>query len=154
MYTLRDYEDINRQLRKNWLCSLLPFIVLLGVVVWSFIVRIRWLTMAATILAGAILIFTYGIYIAPLSRYRRHLELALSGTQKVTEGIFKFMEEKPVEREGVMYFPFIINVGDQDEEDDDRLFYYDANLKRPAWQAGQVLRIQSYEKFVSGWEAA
>ena len=48
----------------------------------------------------------------------------------------------------------MINVGVMEDEKDDRLFYYDANLPRPDWQAGETLTITAHDKSVGAWERA
>ena len=43
-------------------------------------------------------------------------------------------------------------VGDMENPEDDRLFYYDANLPRPGWQKGEGLTLTSYDNRVVAWE--
>ena len=104
------------------------------------------------ILSGILFIFTASVLIAPLKAYRRHLVNALGSDQKEYTGILKNFGDTAVEREGVMYYPLCLNIGDLNEEEDDRLLYLDANLKRPDWQLGDRLYIRSCARFVSAWE--
>ena len=152
MYTEQDYSSISAQLKKRVLAASIPAVFLLGGVVWSFIVRIKWLTMLLTAFTGAYCVFMHGMLIAPVTAYRRHIANALTGRTRKTTGIFKEMEATAVQREGVQYFPMLITVGDPADPEDDRLFYYDANLPRPDWTSGQKLTITSHDKFVADWE--
>lgn len=154
MYTQEDYQKNRAQLRRRLIVSLIPAVLLLAVVVWSFIVRIKWLTMALTVLLGAELIFAYGMFLSPIIAYGRHLEQALKGRTRNTTGLFKEMEESAVSREGVMYFPMLISVGDIAEPEDDRLFYFDANIARPCFIAGEKLTVTAHDKFVTAWSKA
>ena len=153
MYTEQDYSSISAQLKKRVLAASIPVVLLLGGIVWSFIVRIKWLTMLLTALTGAYCVFMHGMLIAPVTAYRRHIANALTGRTRKTTGIFKEMEATAVQREGVQYFPMLITVGDPADPEDDRLFYYDANLPRPDWTSGQKLTITSHDKFVTDWQA-
>ncbi len=152
MYTEQDYSAISAQFKKRVLVASIPAVLLLGGIVWSFIVRIKWLTMLLTALTGAYCVFMHGMLIAPIAAYRRHIANALTGRTRKTTGIFKEMETTAVQREGVQYFPMLITVGDPADPEDDRLFYYDANLPRPDWTSGQKLTITSHDKFVADWE--
>ena len=49
------------------------------------------------------------------------------------------------------FYPVTLNVGDQGREEDDRLFYMDANLPRPDWQAGETLTLTFYDNRVTAW---
>ncbi len=153
MYTEQDYSAISAQLKKRVLMLSVPAALLLGAVIWSFAVRIKWLTMLLTMLTGAYCVFTHGMLVSPVAAYRRHIANALTGRTRKTTGIFKEMESAPVQREGVQYYPMLLTVGDPNNPEDDRLFYYDANLPRPNWTSGQKLTITSHDKFVAAWEA-
>ena len=154
MYTQEDYRKLQAQIHKRFWLMLLPALVLLGLIVWSFVVRIKWLTMGLTIFLGALLIFFNGLFIAPLTAYKRHLEDALMGRTRQIKGAFKEMEEASVLRDGVVYYPMLISVGDPEDPEDDRLFYYDANLNRPAFSQGDMLVITAHDKFVTAWARA
>ena len=38
--------------------------------------------------------------------------------------------------------------------EDDRLFYYDANLPRPDWKIGEMLTVTAHDKSLGAWERA
>ena len=86
--------------------------------------------------------------------YGRHLDEVLHGRVRTLTGAFKEMDEGTVVREGVTYHPMLLSVGDMDSPEDDRLFYFDANLPRPDWQRGEKLTIVSHDKAVGRWERA
>ena len=71
--------------------------------------------------------------------------------QGVTMALFVSMDEASVTRENVDFYPVTLNVGDQGREEDDRLFYMDANLPRPDWQAGETLTLTFYDNRVTAW---
>ncbi|MBR1584053.1 MAG: hypothetical protein IJ662_00765 [Clostridia bacterium] len=154
LYTEQDYQDISNQMKKRWIALLIPAAVLLAAVIVSFVYRMKEVTMALTVALGAGFIFCYGLFLAPVIAYRHHLDDVLHGRVRKTTGAFKEMEEESVLRDGVRYYPMMINVGNMGEEEDDRLFYYDANLPRPDWQVGEMLTVTAHDKALGAWEKA
>ena len=154
MYTEQDYSDICRQLKRRWLALSIPAALLLAAVIVSFIFRIKWLTMALSVLLGAACIFCYGLLLSPVIAYRKHLDEVLHGKVRSATGAFKEMENQIVMRDGVQYYPMMISVGDMEDPEDDRLFYYDANLPRPDWKTGEMLTVTAHDKSLGAWERA
>lgn len=155
MYQQKDYDENRRQLHDRSLAVGLPMAALLALSVVSFLVR--WpegVTMALCFLTCALGIFGYTMLISPVRAYGQHIAHALTGRTRQTRGVFVGMEEGSVSRENVDFYPITLNVGDQGREEDDRLFYLDANLPRPNWQAGETLLITSYDNRVTDWQRA
>lgn len=152
MYDKNDLSKARRSARNALLLMLLPAIPLLGGVVWSFIVRVKWLTMLLSMLTGCWIVFIYHMVLVPRRAYLEHIESAMGRSQKEFEGRYTRMEETPVERNNVMYYAFYLNVGEKQDPEDDRLFYYDALKPLPGWKAGDRLHISSYDKFVSSYQ--
>lgn len=152
MYTKQDFDDLTAQLKKRRLILSLPCILLLGLIVYSLIIRLMWLTIALSILLGIVLIFGITMFISPVTVYCRHVDHALYGRVRKTEGCLKEMEETPVWRDGLMLLPLIININDMKNEEDDRLFYYDGRRPLPGWDVGQRLLLTSYDKLITDWE--
>ena len=152
MYTEQDFADIREQLRKRLIMVAIPAVVLLAGVIVSFIFRLKYLTMALSVLLGAGLIFSFHMLIYPVYAYKRHLNNVLHGRVRTLIGAFKEMDEGDVIREGVHYYPMLVNVGDMKSPEDDRLFYFDANLPRPDWKVGEVLTVISHDKAVGAWK--
>ena len=110
--------------------------------------------MALSVLLGAGCIFCYGLLLSPVIAYRKHLDEVLHGRVRSTTGAFKEMETQIVMRDGVKYYPMMISVGDMENPEDDRLFYYDANLPRPDWKSGEMLTVTAHDKSLGAWERA
>lgn len=151
MYTEQDYQAISAQYKSRLSAVCLPAAALLGLAVFCFVRRIIWLGIASTILCGAVCIFCMELFVLPVKHYRRHLDNVLHGRVRSTTGAFKEMEEKAVPREGVKYYPMMLSVGNPDNPEDDRLFYYDANLPRPDWKAGEIITVTAHDKAVGAW---
>ena len=152
VYTKQDFVELTAQLKKRLVLLAIPSVLLLGGIVFSLCIRLQGLTVGLTIALGVLLIFCYTLFISPLRSYRAHVEHALFGKVRKTEGCLKEMEETPLWRERLMLFPMIININDMNNEEDDRLFYFDARLPRPEWTEGTRLSLTSYDKLVTAWE--
>ena len=154
MYTEQDYAEISNQLKSRWTALGIPALALLAAVIASFVLRIRWLTIGLSLVLGVFCIFSYGMLLSPVIAYRRHLDEVLHGRVRSTTGAFKEMEAQPVMRDGVKYYPVMISVGDMENPEDDRLFYYDANLPRPDWKTGEMLTVTAHDKSMGAWARA
>ena len=154
MYTEQDAFDIRRQLARRWAAVALPGLALLAGIAFSFALRARWVTVGLTALLIFGLIFSYDMLIRPVADYARHLDQALHGRTRQTTGIVKRVEEKTVLREGVAYRSVLLNVGEKDAAEDDRLFYYDANLPPPPWQIGETITVTAHDKALCAWSRA
>ena len=154
MYTEQDYADICAQFKQRRLLLAIPAAVLLAGVIVSFVFRVRWITTALSLVLGAGIIFCEGLLLSPLRAYRRHLNNVLHGRTRTTTGAFKEMEEVAVDRDGVKYYPMMLSVGNMDDPEDDRLFYYDANLPRPDWKCGEMLTVTAHDKALGAWARA
>ncbi|MBQ4640771.1 MAG: hypothetical protein IJB69_09700 [Clostridia bacterium] len=152
MYTKQDFDDLTAQLKKRRLVLSVPCVLLLGGIVFSLCIRLMWLTITLTILLGIVAIFGHTMFLSPVSVYRRHVDHALYGRVRKTEGCLKEMEENAVWRDGLMLVPLIINIGDMKNEEDDRLFYFDGRRPHPGWEMGQQLCLTSYDKLITAWE--
>lgn len=154
MYTEQDYQDIRGQIRQRSFALGIPAVLLLAGVIVSFVFRVKPLTMGLSVLLGVFCIFGYGMLLYPVIAYGRHLDEVLHGRVRSTTGAFKEMEEQAVMRDGVKYYPMMLSVGDMENPEDDRLFYYDANLPRPDWKVGEMLTVTAHDKALGAWERA
>ena len=152
MYSDNDLNDAQRAVQRARLLMFLPAAVLLAGAIVSFIFRIKWLTILLSILGGSWMVFSHQLFVIPRRGYMEHVRSALRVARKVAEGYYLRMEETPVERNNVMFYAFYLNVGEKQDPEDDRLFYFDARRPLPDWKTGDRILIRSYDKFVSSWE--
>ncbi len=153
MYQEKDYLENRAQLRVRLTAVLVPVICLFVLMLVSFF--LRWpqaITMARCSVTVGGFICAYCLFIAPVIAYGRHIDHALHGRTRQTEGVFLSMEEESVARDGVDFFAMTANVGQVGNAEDDRLFYFDANLPRPDFREGERLRLTSYDNRVTNWE--
>ena len=152
MYRQEDFVDICAQLRKRRIAVYAAAALILVLSLVSF--ALRWpqgLTAALTAAAVCLFVFCYFMLIAPVKAYRSHIEHALHGHTHDTQGQFTDMDQDAVLRDGLRLYAMHINVGAGIRDDGSRLFYYDANLPRPDFRAGEMLLLTSYDNRVVRW---
>ena len=153
MYTQEHIISLSQQKKKRQLISVVVLAVPLIVLVVSLFARLEWLTILSSIVFFVLLILLWDLFVGPVARYLRFVKDAVTGRGVSTQGRFKTWEEGLSSRKGVSYRSFLINVGDMAEEEDDRLYYFDANLPAPDWKHGDSLTVISSEKNVVEWQS-
>lgn len=161
MYTEQDWKDINAMLRKRWLITAVPAVILLAAAIWVFVYgrmqrsdSIWKITSLLTIVGGGYFLFFYGVYVRPAAIYRKHLTYMMQGRMRVTTGVFKSFSEDVYDREGLECHAMLVNIGEKNDPEDDRLFYYDAYKPAPAFELGEKITVKSNDKMVSSIQAA
>ena len=160
MYTQEDWNDINKMLKKRWLMAAIPAVVVLSAAIAVFVIgrmhrsdSMWMLTSFLTILGGGYFLFFYGVLVRPASIYRRHLSFMLNGRKRVTSGIFKEFSEDVCDRDGLECHAMLVNIGEKNDPEDDRLFYYDAYKPYPSFELGDKITVESNDKMVSAIKA-
>ncbi|MGI6215614.1 MAG: hypothetical protein ACOYIT_07045 [Christensenellales bacterium] len=152
MYTQENLSDIESQLKRRLMACALPAAALLALFIYSLVIRVEWLSYFLSMLLCFYIIFAWGIFISPVRSYKKFIYNMLYLKNRNTQGHFKGFIDVPTKREGVLFTPFFINIGNMENEEDDRLFYYDSNLPLPDWQPGDKLSITSHDKSTVAWE--
>ncbi|MBQ2700898.1 MAG: hypothetical protein IJF65_07055 [Clostridia bacterium] len=150
MYTPNDLNAIETQLRRRiWAMGIPGGILLAGIVVSVLpSIRLQWLTVALTIALGVLIIFGYGMFLSPLCAYRDFLKNALYSPNHPLNVIFKSLKQDPCLRDGVVFYPMMVSEGNPDDEEDDRLFYYDIQKPLPQLEPGTPLHIVYHDKSI------
>ena len=145
IYTEADYLTIKKQLRQRWMLLGIPCALLTVAVVISLIIRLQWLTCAATILIGALLIAGYDLTIKPLRSYEQHLHHCLYGRNRECELPFIALSENVDLVEGVRCRQLLCEDEDGKGRPYERLFYFDAEKPFPTVAKGTILHIVHHE---------
>lgn len=156
MYTRQDQQQAARQTRQRMLTAFVPAAAILVVAVILFIIGRQnrsedmWkVTAALTVLAGAYATFFYGVYAKPMRDYRNHINYMLDGRLRETTGYLIDFSENLSERNGVDCHALMINVGEKDDREDDRLFYYDVKKLPLSVEMGRKVTIVSNDRMVA-----
>ena len=139
----------------------IPFGMLCAIAIAAYIITHNarmeagwWIVSAAVIVAGAFLIFFWGVYLSPLSKYERHVNQMLHGRQRETRGVLKEVETELCHRDGVDCRRVWINVGDKNADEDDRQLYLDALKPMPEIALGTPVIATSNDNMISDLKAA
>lgn len=161
MYSEQDWKEINALLKKRWLITLVPSGIALAAAIAIFVYgqlnrhEYLWmLTAFLTLLGGGYFLFFIGVYVRPALIYRRNLRYLLNGRKRVTTGIFKEFSEDVTDRDGMEVYAMLLNVGQKNDPEDDRLFYYDAYKPLPTLPIGSRVTVYSNDKLVSSMDPA
>lgn len=147
MYTQQDLTDIRAQIKRRWL-TLIPFAAVLLIAIIVFVIlRQEPLTIAATILLGALLIAGYDLFIKPLRCYERMLNGVLNGPNHVMDdGAFAHLDEQISMVEGVAYYAMTVSCTDEKGKPAEHLYYLDAQKARPDFAVGTPLHIIYHDR--------
>jgi hypothetical protein len=151
-------QAITEQKKRRWLV-VLPTALLLALAFASFVwFRLHhstsgwpW-TALLTVLSGAYFIFFYEVYLRPVSLYRRHVEYMLTGKKREAVGFLREVSDTPIDKDGMDCFSITINIGQNQNPDDDRLFYLDALKPMPVWPLGSYIKVSSNDRMVADLE--
>ena len=158
MYTQEDLQEIGRMLRKRWQLAWIPAVLVTAAAVIVFVHgqlirsdRLWMLTAFLTIVGVGYFLFIYGVSIRPARIYRTHVSYMLSGRMRQTTGVVKSISEDVSDRDGLECRALMLNVGEKDDPEDDRLFYVD--IYKPFDAAvGSRITVYSNDKMVSAFE--
>lgn len=160
MYTQHDLEQLNARIRKRWILLMIPVLILLAATIFSIVMHFNretsyhWIAYLSLSLIACLILFVDGMCIAPLRAYRRHINSILHGRTHLAKGFFKSIDQTKCMRDNVCFYPMLISVDKLDNEEDDRLFYFDVQMPFPALAVGDAVTITAHDKNVGQIERA
>lgn len=149
MYTEQELASVRAAQNKRWLYLAIPCLLLVGVIVYSLTVRVEWLTAAATIVLGFLLIFFYEMTIKPLHRYEIHLDNCLHGRKRELDCTYHAKDMDLSVVDGVKFYGLTVLQPDEKGDPFERLLYWDAQKPFPALQEGDKLHIIYHDKMIA-----
>ncbi len=161
MYTQDDFTQVKSILKKRWWITAAPAAVILLAAIAVFVAgRIArsgqmWMVTAAlTVLGGVYFLFFYGVYVRPALLYKNHVNYMLNGRKRETTGIFKAFSDDVSDKDGIDCYAMLVNVGERDDAEDDRLFYFDVQKPKPQIPLGTRVTVESNDKMVADLKTA
>lgn len=154
MYDQQDIKNNQQMIRKEtgrMLLCMLPFI---AVAVAMFILRIEPLCIAATILAGGVMIFMWDLKLGPQLRYRKFLREIDSGLSRETVGALVRISPDPVYQDGIYSREIFINIYEDMSEEGERRFLLDMAKEMDESLIGRDIVVTSHGSYVLNVEAA
>ena len=156
LYSQADRDTVIAKVKQRSLVVWIPTAVLLALAILSFIgFRLRhdesgWIISALfTILGGGYCIFFYGVYLQPVRKYKKHLDYMLDGNKRETEGVLKEISDVVLDKEGLDCYSVMVNIGERDDPEDDRLFYLDVFKSISEFKIGDRVHIESNDRMIA-----
>lgn len=149
MYTEQDLQFIRQQQKKRWILLVIPCVIFLGVMVYSLVARMEWLTALSTILLGCCLVFFYSMTIRPLHCYEVHLHNCLHGRTRQLDGLFESLSPDVSVVDGVKYYSMSVMWTNDDGDVVERLFYWDLEKAFPQVEKGEKVHIVYHDREVA-----
>jgi len=161
VYTQSELSQVRSLKKRRTLIAVIPAAILLAAGIVLFVLgRIdrsdsMWKITAAFTVAGLFyLFFMLGVYVVPVYKYEKHVDRMLNGWQHLCTGILKEVSDNVCEKEGVLFHPIMINVGEKNDGKDDRLYYFDVLKELPQIPLGERITIQHNDIMVSDFYRA
>lgn len=110
----------------------------------------QYIAIGITLLWGAITIFLWSMKLTPLLCYRRYLKEIGRGLSREVEGRVVRFEKDATFREGLTFYAMLVNIGQTDDQEDERLLYWDARLDRPGVEPGDRVCIRAHGNDIIG----
>ncbi len=158
LYSEENLHAIRAQLKKRLAVLGVLSVAFIALIVWTLILdnhkenRPELWTTLAVMFWGFTLIFGWDLFCRPLSRYARHLDTALHGRNH--EAVLEYSGQSADVSlvEGISCRDLLF-LGDADKHGDrDRMLYWDCEMKDPPFQEGEQVRVQYYDRFLTGYE--
>ena len=161
MYTREEQKQAAKQTRNRLLFSFVPAALLIVAAIVLFVLGPldrtddAWkLPALLTLVGGVYAIFFYGVLAKPMRSYSQHINYMLDGRLRETTGYLIDFSENPSERNGIECRAIMLNVGEKDDREDDRLFYYDAKKLPLPFEMGTKVTVTSNDMLVSAMREA
>ena len=146
MYTEKDFTHATKQ-KKIRLALFFLMTAVFAVSMFVFIaMRSQALTIATAVVGFIVSYFVWSFKVSPWVKYDRHLKELKSGQKRETACEIMYFTDETRIMDGVEVHELIVTVGK--EEEDERLYYWDADKKRPDVKEGDKVSIVSYGNFV------
>ena len=156
----RNQKIIRRRLVVLGITAVLMIALVVASLIWRDNTRLNnpresiseLITIGATVLWGWFAVFFWSMKITPHMCYRKYLREIARGLTRTVEGQVVRFDEHTSFREGLGFYAMIVNIGDLQEPEDERLLYWDARLARPAVAQGDSVRVLAHGNDIIGLE--
>lgn len=146
MYTEKDFLHAGKQKKIRVILFSILAAAFLAVMIVFTAMRIQPLSIASAVVGFMVSYFIWSFKVNPWVKYDRHLREVRSGQKRETACEIMYFTDETRLVDGVEVHELIARVGK--EEEDERLYYWDADKERPDLKEGDKVSIVSYGNFV------
>ena len=149
MYTQKEFETINGEIRLRFIIFLIPALVILAGQVYGIVNRNELLTAALGILLCFFSIFFFGTQLLPRMNYRTHVNNMIHGRVHTVDGTFLSFDREESVVSGVSYRAMHVECVDEKGKPYERLFYWDLEKDLPDYTEGTPLQITYHDREIA-----
>ena len=148
LYTKQDYEATKKALgKRGWILAAILLGTCALVALFLTIWRNRIAADATAVVGMCAAYFYLTVKLMPWYRYWSYQNDMRQGLSRETEAWFISCSKSTREADGVEFREFIVHV--EDEEDNERLFFWDNDKVLPEIKEGQKLHIRSFGNYIT-----
>ncbi len=152
LYSENDLLSLSSQLKKRYTLMGVILAVILGLFIYSMIIRVEWLSVVLFAFFCAFAVFFIELFCLPLHRYKKLVQSALKGRTHTETLFFDHEEAEPSLVDGVLCTGLIL-LGEPDKHGiREQRYYWDKELPLPAFNSGDQLTIKYTGKNIIGYE--
>ncbi|MDR2505435.1 MAG: hypothetical protein LBD16_04935 [Oscillospiraceae bacterium] len=151
VYDERDLAAVDAAWRRSLIIAAAALALFIASCVTTVILRQKLAAIAISVVLGSLFIFFWGMKAEPVRHMRKHLREIHSGLTKTTVGRIMSFGSDAVSREGIECFAVLLNVGETGDENDERLFYWNAGLAAPRVSVGDTVSVISHGNDIVGF---
>ena len=152
LYSDKDLQQISAQVKKRYAVLGVILAVILGLFIYSLIIRKEWMSIVLFALIGFIAVFVIDLFCLPLHRYKKLVQSALKGRTHTDTLIYDHAEAEPSLVDGV-HCTGLILLGEPDKHGiREQRYYWDNELPLPAFNSGDQITIKYTGKNIIGYE--
>ena len=131
LYSDKDLQQISAQVKKRYTVLGVILAVILGLFIYSLIIRKEWMSIVLFALIGFIAVFVIDLFCLPLQRYKKLVLSALSGRTHTESLVYDHAESEPSLVDGVPCLGLIF-LGEPDKHGTrEQRFYWDREIPLP-----------------------
>lgn len=152
MYGESDYKQASRQATVRVVCALLLAAAFLAIALVFNRMRLQAPTLATAAVGFVVVFFLWSFKVSPWTKYNRFLREMRNGQRRHTECSFLHFAPETRMHDGVEVHEMIVTVGTGEE--DECLYYWDADKPEPALREGEKIQVESFGNFITAIERA
>jgi len=152
LYSENDLLSLSSQLKKRYILLGVILAVILGLFVYSMIIRVEWLSVVLFALFCSVAVFFIELFCMPLHRYKKLIQSALKGRTHTETLVYDHEEAEPSLVDGVLCSGLIL-LGEPDKHGiREHRYYWDKEIPCPAFNSGDQITIKYTGKNIIGYE--
>ena len=153
LYSDKDLQQISAQVKKRYAVLGVILAVILGLFIYSLIIRKEWMSIVLFALIGFIAVFVIDLFCLPLQRYKKLVLSALSGRTHTESLVYDHAESEPSLVDGVPCLGLIF-LGEPDKHGTrEQRFYWDEEIPLPAFNPGDQVTLKYTGRTIIGYQA-